>query len=180
MLRTDRVGLVHLSLLVFAVALVGRAAQVQLLEHRTWVAKARHEHFAPSPTMPPRGPILDVTGSVVAASREVVHFSVAPAQVKDPAALARALTTAGVPPNWVSRATDRREAWVVIPGRYPTADAGDAMAIAGVHTDASVDREPLGSDGMRRLVGRFGNGGAGADGLELSLDSVLRGDAGPQ
>jgi cell division protein FtsI (penicillin-binding protein 3) len=180
MLRTDRVGLVHLSLLVFAVALVGRAAQVQLLEHRTWVAKARHEHFAPSPTMPPRGPILDVTGSVVAASREVVHFSVAPAQVKDPAALARALTTAGVPPNWVSRATDRREAWVVIPGRYPTADAGDAMAIAGVHTDASVDREPLGSDGMRRLVGRVGNGGAGADGLELSLDSVLRGDAGPQ
>jgi cell division protein FtsI (penicillin-binding protein 3) len=85
-----------------------------------------------------------------------------------------------VPAPWIARATDRVEAWVVIPGRYPAADAGPAMAIAGVHTDASIDREPLGSDGMRRLVGRVGNGGIGADGLELALDSVLRGDAGQQ
>jgi cell division protein FtsI (penicillin-binding protein 3) len=180
MLRTDRVGLVHLSLLVFAVALIGRAAQVQLLQRGKWVELARHEHFAPAPNVPPRGPILDATERVVAASREVVHFSIAPTQVPDLAALARALAQAGVPADWVSRATDRQEKWVVIPGRYPAADAGVAMAMQGVHTEASVDREPLGSDGMRRLVGRVGNGGIGADGLELALDSVLRGDAGAQ
>jgi cell division protein FtsI (penicillin-binding protein 3) len=180
MLRTDRVGLVHLSLLVFAVALVGRAAQVQLLERRRWTALAEQEHFVAAPNTPPRGPILDVTESVVAQSRELVHFSVAPVQVRDPAALARALTNAGVAAPWVARATDRHQPWVVIPGRYPASDAGAALAMTGVHVETSVDREPLGSDGMRRLVGRVGNHGTGADGLEMALDSVLRGDAGGQ
>src|SRR5271156_5763472 len=133
MLRTDRVGLLHLSLLAFALALVGRAAQVQLVERRKWVALAEQEHFVTAPNTPPRGPILDVTESVVAESREVVHFSVAPAQVRDPAALARALTQAGVSVPWAARATDRRQTWVVIPGRYPAADAGAAMKMAGVH-----------------------------------------------
>jgi cell division protein FtsI (penicillin-binding protein 3) len=177
-LRTDRVGLVHLSLLAFALALVGRAAQVQLFQRRQWATLAAQEHFVPASNTPPRGPILDVTESVVAESRDLVHFSVAPMQVRDPAALARALTRAGVSAPWVARATDRHVPWVVIPGRYPAADAGASLAMSGVHVETSVDREPLGSDGMRRLVGRVGNHGVGGDGLELALDSVLRGETG--
>jgi cell division protein FtsI (penicillin-binding protein 3) len=157
---------------------VGRAAQVQLFERHRWATLAAQEHFVAAPGTPPRGPILDVTESVVAESRDLVHFSIAPNQVLDPAALGRALAQAGVSAPEVARATDKRESWVVIPGRYPAADAGPALSMKGVHVETSVDREPLGSDGMRRLVGRVGNHGVGADGLEMALDSVLRGDAG--
>jgi len=177
-LRTDRVGLLHLSLLLFAVALVARAAQVQLVQRARWTALAAHEHFAAAPTAPPRGAILDETSTVLAQSRTVVRFSVAPAQVRDRAGLARALATAGVPPAWIARATDPHQRWVVIPGRYDAADAAAATRIGGVHSDVSLAREPLGSDGLRRLVGRVDAAGAGSDGLEMALDSVLRGDAG--
>jgi cell division protein FtsI (penicillin-binding protein 3) len=180
MMRTDRVGLVHVALLLFAIALIGRAAQVQLWQGRMWAAKAQRQQFGAAPSTAPRGPILDATEAVLVESRDAVQLSVAPREVKDRPALSRALVHAGVPATWVARATDPREKWVVIPGDYPAADAGPLTTIAGVHAQMTVDREPVGSEGMRRLLGRVGINGGKTDGMELALDSVLRGDAGRQ
>ena len=180
MFRTDRAGLVHIALALFAIALVGRAAQVQLWQGAMWAARAQRQQFGASPSVAPRGPILDATETVLVESREAVQFSVAPREVRDRVALGRALTRAGVPAGWVARATDPREKWVVIPGDYPAADALPAMAIAGVHSQRTVDREPVGSEGMRRLLGRVAVSGGKTDGMELALDSVLRGDSGRQ
>src|SRR5688500_13963244 len=105
MFRASRVGLVHLALLLFAGALVGRAAQVQLWEGGEWAARAERQHVTDAEIPAPRGRILDAAGFTLAGSRELVRLEVAPREVRDREALARALRAAGTSDGWVRRAT---------------------------------------------------------------------------
>jgi len=66
---------------LFAVALVGRAAYVQLLHGAEWRAKARRLHESGTPVQAPRGMILDATGALLVESREQVRIEVAPREV---------------------------------------------------------------------------------------------------
>jgi cell division protein FtsI (penicillin-binding protein 3) len=168
----SRIGILQAALVAFVVALIAKAAQVQLWEGRQWAAKAARQHLARAPLLVPRGPILDATGAVLVESRDVVHLRVAPREVKNRRALAAALTKAGISGDWVRRATDTTEKWVEIPGHYLASDVQAVVAIPGVHPEMLVDREPIASEGLRRLIGR-----PPAEGLESVLDSVLRGVA---
>ncbi len=190
MIRTNRVGLVHASFLLFAVVLVGRAAQVQLFQTAKWRAKARQQQMAASPLPAPRGMILDESGAMLVESRQLVRLNVAPREIlgdskKNPDAgkrrlanLARALAHASVPAEWVTRSTDTTRAWVTIPGRYLMSDVAPAVAMHGVHSEPVLERVPPANDGLRRLVGRADDAGEPVDGLEKALDGVLRGTAG--
>jgi cell division protein FtsI (penicillin-binding protein 3) len=152
------------------VALIGKAAQVQLWQGREWAAKAERQHLERAPLLVPRGPILDATGAVLVESRNVVHLRVAPREVKNRRALAVALTHVGIGGDWVRRATDTTEKWVEIPGHYLATDVQGILATPGVHPEMLVDRVPIASEGLRRVIGRPPD-----EGLESTLDSVLRG-----
>ncbi len=190
MIRTSRVGLVHAAFALFGVVLVGRAAQVQLFQTSVWRTKARNQQLAASPLPAPRGMILDESGAMLVESRQLVRLNVAPREVagdskKNPyasqrrlAALARALALAGVPQEWVVRATDTTRAWVTIPGRFLMSDVAAAVAMRGVHPEPVLERVPPANDGLRRLVGRADDAGEPVDGLEKALDQVLRGESG--
>ena len=180
MRRVSRVGVINISLFLFALALVGRAAWVQLWEGRAWAARAVRQHFSDAPVPAPRGDILDATGEPLAASREMLRLAVAPREVRQPGALRRALAGAGVPQQFVVRATDTRRAWVVIPGRYLPSDVATAIAARGVYSEPSSERVYAMPAGMRGLVGQVGAEGAAMDGIELSLDSLLRGVSGSE
>ena len=88
MRRISRVGILQAALIAFMVALIGKAAQVQLWQGREWAAKAERQHQERAPLLVPRGPILDATGAVLVESRNVVHLRVAPREVKNRRALA--------------------------------------------------------------------------------------------
>ncbi|NUS96349.1 MAG: hypothetical protein HOQ11_02960, partial [Gemmatimonadaceae bacterium] len=62
MRRISRLGVVNLSLLAFGVALIGRAAWVQLWQGNAWAARAERQHFTDAPVPAPRGDVLDATG----------------------------------------------------------------------------------------------------------------------
>jgi cell division protein FtsI (penicillin-binding protein 3) len=189
-IRPSRVGLVHGAFLLFAVALVCRAAQVQLVQTSEWRAKARHQQVAAAPVQAPRGMILDASGALLVESRQLVKLSVAPREVEGAgkragsadsrglAALARALAHARVSSEWVARATDTSRAWVEVPGRFLAADVGDLMTWRGVHTAPVLERVGPAADGLRRLIGRADGAGEPLDGMEKSLDPVLRGESG--
>jgi cell division protein FtsI (penicillin-binding protein 3) len=189
-IRASRVGLTHAAFLLFAVVLAGRAAQVQLFQTAAWRAKARQQQLSASPLPAPRGMILDESGAMLVESRQLVRLNVAPREVagdskKNPyatgrrlAALARTLTHANVPPEWVARATDTTRAWVTVPGKYLMSDVAPALTIHGVHSEPVLERVPPANDGLRRLVGRADDAGDPLDGLEKALDAVLRGEAG--
>lgn len=193
--RWNRAVLMQVGFLAFAVALVGKAAKVQLLERDEWRARARTQQLAATPLPAPRGTILDQGGAVLVESRQLVKLAVAPAEVAAvlgkradaPAqarqraeGLARALARAGVSPEWVARARDTTRKWVDLPGRYLATDVAGVTATRGVYAEPALERVPPATDGLRRLIGRADDTGAPVDGLERSLDGWLRGSGGQQ
>jgi cell division protein FtsI (penicillin-binding protein 3) len=189
-IRTSRVGLVHASFALFAVVLVGRAAQVQLFQTDKWRTKARSQQVAASPLPAPRGMILDEKGAMVVESRQLVRLNVAPGEVAGDltkhadtgkrrlTALANALLRARVSQEWVARSTDTSRAWVTLPGRFLLSDVSSIVTMRGVHSEPVLERVPPANDGLRRLVGRADDAGNPVDGLEKALDNVLRGESG--
>ena len=189
MIRPSRVGLMHGAFVLFALALIGRAAQVQLLQTDQWRTRARMQQVAASSIPAPRGTILDASGSLLVESRQLVKLRVAPREVsldqKKPAAgmqrlrdLARSLERAGVAREWVDRASDTSRAWVIIPGKFLASDVTAITATRGVHAETVLERVPPGNDGLRRLIGRADDSGQPLDGIEKALDAELHGEAG--
>jgi cell division protein FtsI (penicillin-binding protein 3) len=178
MARFTRSQVVHGALAAFAALLVIRAAQVQLWEGRDWAARARRQHYGAKQVPAPRGALLDARGVPLAQSRELVKLSIAPREVRDRRALGKSLRKLGVPGLWVARATDAKRKWVVLPGRYLPVDASEVTAMHGVYTEIAIDRVYAHGEAMRRVVGRVDADDAPIDGLELALDSVLRGQHG--
>ncbi len=178
MIRVSRVGVVHGAFVLFAIALVGRAAWVQLGQTDAWRSRARAQQYASTELPAARGAILDAAGTVLVESRALVRLDIAPPELKDVAKLRAALQRIGVPAEFVRRATDRKRKWVELPGRFLTTDVADLTGMRGVHPRPVLERVPPATDGLRRLLGTIDNDGRAAGGLEAALDSVLRGTPG--
>lgn len=176
-MRPDRIRWVTGGLVAVALALVGRAAWVQLWQRDRWARQARAQQTADAPLPAPRGTIRDATGVVLAESREVVTIAVAPQEVRDRAALARALNAAGAPGAWVRRATDTARKWVELPTRFLPTAVAPAIAMRGVRSRRVAERVYVPGESVRRLVGRA-TPERGLDGVEYALDSLLRGAQG--
>ncbi len=171
----SRVGLVHLGLALFALAIVGKTARVQLLQGRAWAASALRQQSTERVIPAPRGEILDASGGTLAQSRETVKLDVAPSEVKNRRALREALAAAGVPAPTVARAVDPARKWVPLPGRFVASDVARISAMRGVYTTPIIERAYASSEGLRRIIGRVDADGRAVDGVELALDSLLRG-----
>ena len=178
MTRLSRVGLVHMVLALFALAIVGKAAQVQLGQRARWAARAERQQGAERVVPAPRGEILDAEGHTLAQSRETVKLDVAPPEVRNRAALRAALLKAGVPAEFARRAADASRKWVSIPGRYLVSEVARISAMRGVYTTPVVERAYSSSTGTRRIIGHVDNNGRALDGVELALDSILAGRPG--
>ena len=173
-----RIRIVHVALAVFAVLLIGKAAQVQLFQGDDWANLAERQQVLASSLPAPRGPIMDANGEILAESRETLALAVAPPEVHDLKVLRRALQQAGVSPAVVRRATNARNKWVELPRRFLPEQAAPLLAIRGVHGSPWVERVSPTAEGTRRIVGILDGKGKPVDGIELALDSVLRGQQG--
>jgi cell division protein FtsI (penicillin-binding protein 3) len=180
--RLTRIALVHAALVLFAAALVVRAAKVQLVERAQWTARAERQHFASSTVPAPRGNIYDVRGTPLAMSREMLRLSVAPREVASAKELSKALARLGMPRSAIARATDAHRAWVPLPGSYAPGDVQEIVAMRGVYSEPVEERVYTERAATRRVVGwvddRRGEQRAGGGGLELTLDSLLSGTDG--
>ncbi len=173
----SRSSMVHAGLIVFALAIIGRAAQIQIVQADQWAERAERQHMDVRTVPAPRGMILDATGVPLAESREFVRLSVAPMEVRDRPALARHLRVLGVTPALVNRATDSTRRWVDLPGRHLPGEVTAVLSTAGVYVEPAPERVYASADGLRGIVGRA-NDGKGIDGIELAMDSLLQGVAG--
>lgn len=178
MVRLSRVSTIHVVLVLFAVALLGQSARVQLIQGKRWAERARLQHFRESPLAAARGNILDASGHVLAESRELVRVTVAPGEVRDKPALVTALREAGFSREWIDATTDPRRRWVELPGLHAGSEIASLTAVVGVRGYPVMKREHAADGSIRRIVGGTDKQGSGADGIELVLDSLLRGDSG--
>lgn len=176
--RLDRPAIVHGALVCFVVAVVGKAAHVQLVQADRWRAGAVRQQVADASLPAPRGDVTDASGRVLVESRELVRLRVAPPEVRDRAALRRALVAAGVAGPMAARAVDSTRKWVELPGEWLPSDVATVTRVRGVHPVPVMQRVLSASAGVRRIVGRVGADGRPVDGVELALDTVLRGTVG--
>lgn len=176
----DRFTLVEWGVVLFAFAIVCKAASVQLLHGRDWAALATRQQTRLERLPAPRGRIVDALGTSLVESREMVSFNVAPRQVRreDRAQLAKTLARINAPRQFVHRALDTTRKWVIMPGSYPLSDAGPLIGMRGVYANYEMARLATSkSRGVRAVVGAL-EGDRATSGLELSLDSLLQGVTG--
>jgi len=139
-IRVSRVGVVNGAFVLFAVALLGRAAWVQVGQADRWRARATGQQKVETEIPAARGAILDAAGTVLVESRALVRLDIAPTEVKELRELAAALKRAGVAPEFVRRATDRTRKWVELPGRFLSSDVDDLLKMRGVHPRPVLER----------------------------------------
>src|SRR5439155_1753265 len=120
---------------------------------------------------------LDRYGTPLALTQETYHVGVAPNELRDPerdgATLARQLHLALAD---VRQALTRRYAYFA--GPFSAIQVQPLRAVHGVHLEAVVNRFYPRPELAHAVIGRVGDGGRGASGLELVLDSVLAGRPG--
>jgi cell division protein FtsI (penicillin-binding protein 3) len=161
------------------VIVLGRAVQIQVLENGKWEVIADDIHQDTLTLQPARGMIYDRNGVPLAGTREVYQVSVAPREVKDAAKVASALRDiGGVEANVIQRALDRTRKWVVLPGRFDSRMESALHNVSGVHMTAVSQRfYPHGTLALE-VLGAVSEDGHPSGGIELEMDSVLKGSAG--
>jgi len=178
MKRPSRTAIVHGFFVLFAVTLVARAATVQVAEGKQWSVRAKRQHFFATPLAAPRGEILDAGGNTLVESREMTRVAIALPEVRDTAFVIKALHRARVDADAVHAAIARRRRWIDLPGLYSTADVASISKLNGIHLTPVLQRVYANSTGIRRIIGSVDGRGNPLDGLELALDTLLRGDSG--
>lgn len=184
-----RSALVHVSLVAFAVAILARAVQVQLVDGAEWAQRAAQQQVLDTTVVPPRGRILDATGGVLAETRELVRLNVVPRNVRvardgkgtpaDPrGALRTALRGLGYDAAQTRRALDTTRKWVQLPGLHLPSDVREVLALPGVVPTRVLSRVLVAPVGIRRVVGGVDQDQEPVGGIELELDSLLRGQWG--
>ncbi|HXL09902.1 MAG TPA: penicillin-binding transpeptidase domain-containing protein [Gemmatimonadales bacterium] len=163
---------------VFAVLalLVVRAAQVQLLEGRRWAEAAQAQRTERIVLQARRGTLSDRHGTPLALTQETYHVGVAPNELRDAARdgalIARQLGLTG---RW-QEALRRRYAYFA--GPFSALEVRPLRGVRGVHLEPVVNRFYPAPELARATIGRVGDDGYGASGMEKTLDSLLAGRSG--
>jgi len=172
-----RLGVVQIGLLGALAALVLRAAQVQLLEGRRHAAEAQAQRTEHVVLDARRGTLFDRHGIALALTQETYHVGIAPNELRDPPADAGLIAHhLRVAPRDLDRALRRRYAWFA--GPYTALDVEPLRALRGVHLEPVLRRFYPSNEFARAVIGRVGDDGRGASGLERLLDSLLAGTPG--
>jgi cell division protein FtsI (penicillin-binding protein 3) len=174
----SRLGVVHISLALFFVAIVGQAARVQLINGGAWQARADRQQVREREIPAPRGSILDESGRVMAQNYDKVRLDITPREVRETAKLEAILRRVRVPAPTIARIRDTNVKNVTIPGTFLRVDVAGALGMRGVHVTPFVERAYSASRAARQIIGRVDLNGLPSDGIELSLDNVLKGKPG--
>src|SRR5712691_11339 len=172
-----RIQVVQFGVLVGLALLVGRAAQVQILHGRRWAEEAQAQRTERIVLQARRGALYDRHGTPLAVTQETYHVGIAPNELRDPAAdgalIGRRLGLSA--PAW-QQALRRRYAYFA--GPYSALEVQPLRSVRGVHLEPVLNRFYPDPAVARATIGRLGDDGLGASGLERTLDSLLAGRAG--
>src|SRR6266702_4101933 len=172
-----RLQVVEFGVLVGLALLVGRAVQVQILHGRRWAEEAQAQRTERIVLQARRGTLYDRHGTPLAVTQETYHVGIAPNELRDPTAdgalISRRL---GLTARAWQVALRRRYAYFA--GPYSALEVQPLRGVRGVHLEPVLNRFYPDPAVARATIGRLGDDGLGASGLERTLDSLLAGRAG--
>src|SRR6266568_2982732 len=172
-----RIQVVEFGVLVGLALLVGRAVQVQILHGRRWAEEAQAQRTERIVLQARRGTLYDRHGTPLAVTQETYHVGIAPNELRDPTAdgalISRRL---GLTARAWQLALRRRYAYFA--GPYSALEVQPLRSVRGVHFEPVLNRFYPDPAVARATIGRLGDDGLAASGLERTLDSLLAGRAG--
>ena len=173
-----RLRAVELALAFGVLVLLGRAAQVQLVQGGKYAATAERQRTAERVLKAPRGAIYDRNGIALAWSREVFHVQVDRDGLDrfdaDTEVIARQL---GVSRTELRRQLRQRR-WVYYHGTFSLIVVHPLRAMRGVDLQSEVVRFYPDPDLARPVLGHPAADGRPAGGIERVLDELLEGHPG--
>lgn len=182
---TWRVWTVVAAIAAGTIVLVGRLAQLQLLDHAQYAAEARNTHVAQETVSDRRGALLDRNGFPLAASEDAFDVVVEHKAWLDPAtaaAAAKAISdvTHSNPQDMVSAVVNTNvfEVPVARGLTYEQSVAVNKLGLTGVRLVTSSRRVYPEGNLAAQLLGFVGRDNTGLTGLEADLDGVLNGAKG--
>lgn len=176
---TARIGLIQAMLALGFIAVIGRAAQLQVIEGGKWRALADSVRRERVVLPARRGGIYDRNGVQLAVTQEYFEVGIAPNELKSPAADGRAVAKAlGIPAARVARDISTKK-WIALPGPYTGLQVQSLRDIKGVHLYGEFKRHYPAGSLARGVIGAFNaDSNRGASGVEMALDSILTGKPG--
>ncbi len=181
----NRARVVHFSLVVFALAIIAKSAQLQIYEGAYWTAEAQRLQVRVRDVPAERGRILDASGEVLVETREFMQLNITPANIKpnlqfpDARAAVRAeLAWLGVPSALIRKSLDTKQKSVLLPGLYRRDQVAKVASMPGVDLDRRLVRDVSAPPGLLGILGTVSHNGAVAGGIEQEFDELLRGESG--
>jgi len=169
-----RLWVVGAALALGFATLVGRAAQIQLVEGGTYAARADAQRTDSVELPARRGSLYDRSGVPLATTTEIFHVGIDPGEVRDrDDAVRLAARQLGLSEREIRRRMRRRYAH--FEGPFSAAQVLPLRGVPGFYLSSEVVREYPDPDFARGVIGRPAERGHSAGGLERELDSVLAG-----
>ena len=175
----SRIALIAATFVLAALAVVARAAWVQLYQGSYWrtLAAGQQTQLVPLPAR--RGAIYDRNGVALALSQETYAVGLAPDQVRDRRLVAdRLAQVLGKPKADLRRLVASDRPWAEWPGPFSWTQVAPLKGLGGVYLLSRLERYYPKLTYGARIVGRVDARGRGVSGLERALDTLLAGRAG--
>jgi cell division protein FtsI (penicillin-binding protein 3) len=175
-----RIAVVEFCFGLGVIAILLRAAQLQLVQGDQWSERAQRQRTERTTLPPRRGALYDRNGVPLAVSQEFYHVGVAPNELSDPRRVARLVSrTLRVSLPALERDLRSRKRWIYYHGPFTATQVEPLRRLAGVHLTGDFQRFYPSRTLARPIIGGLSpDRPAGAAGLELALDSVLAGEPG--
>jgi len=167
----------------FWLALIGRLAQIQILQTERFQAHAQAQNFRQANQKAWRGTIYDRNGLKLAGDITAQSFFAVPDSIANPGEVAlrfSRLFGKEFQPLLENLKSDRKFVWMERQTELPQAEQVTNWKLRGVYAREEFKREhPLGELG-EDLIGLTDIDGRGISGLELYYDSILSGQDGSE
>lgn len=172
-----RLTVVQIGLGLAFVAAGVQAARLQLLQGREYAAEAERSRNVREVLPARRGAIRDRNGIPLAITQEFFHVGLAPNEFGDATATLRVVAKAlALPLDRLRRDVRSGKSWLYYHGPFTAAQVEALRPLKGIHLDGEYARFYPAQALARPLIGTYqADSGEGGSGLELVLDSVLRG-----
>lgn len=188
-----RTMLVHGGLVLFTLAILARAAQIQIVDGERWARAAAKQQVREEQIAPPRGRIYDANGNVLAETVEMMRVRFTPSNIKTVrpkgkkgvtdsihtrTVVRQTLKSLGVSDRWIQRVMDSTRSWVEIPQDFLPSELERLKGLPGYNPLRIHTRKVTAPYSIRGILGSINGEGIAVGGLELELDSILSGVGG--
>jgi cell division protein FtsI (penicillin-binding protein 3) len=167
------------GVLLSAALATGRAFQLGVVQGDSWLLRALDQQGDTLTLPAPRGTVFDRDGLPLAASREAFSVAIAPREIRDRDQVKALLSKhMGFGKVQAERYVDSARRWIPLPGRIGPEVREALDGVPGIHFERVLTRFYPNGEFARELLGPVGLDGGAQGGLEMELDTVLRGRAG--